>query len=395
MKNRKLNICVVQPNKDAYSETFIRNHIEYLPANVFNTYGAWWPEFDNNHKSLAHLYTHRNLISKAAYYGYRILPQQIFIRISSIYTGYPLKSNDLLKAAFKYYLKKNNIDVVLAEYGMKGTIVMDTCSELKIPLVVHFHGYDAHNKTLVTEFETSYKKMFKQADAFIVVSKYMYRALLNLGAPLSKTFLIHYGVNDKLFLKTDVAQNNPILLSVGRFADTKAPQITILAFQKALDIAKKATLIMLGDGPLLESCKTLAMALGINDKIEFKGKQSPFEVAAAMQQARAFVLHSIVTSNGDAEGTPNVIIEAASSGLPVISTKHAGIPDIIEHGKTGFLVEEKNVDRMAKYMILLLEDKELAAKMGVASRRNIEKNFLLQKQISKLMDVINNTIKVS
>lgn len=395
MKNRRLNICIVQPNKDAYSETFIRNHIEYLPANIFNIYGAWWPEFDKNHESLAHLYTHRNIISKVAYYGFRILPQQIFIRISSIYTGYPIKSNDLLKAAFKFYLKTNKIDVVLAEYGMKGAIVVDICSELKISLVVHFHGYDAHNSGLIAEFRIMYKKMFKQANAFIAVSKYMHQALLDLGAPPDKTFLIHYGVDDKLFIKSKILESNPVLISVGRFADTKAPQLTILAFAKVLNIVKNAKLIMIGDGPLLESCKTLAEGIGIINKIEFKGKQTPIEVAAAMQNACAFVLHSIVTTNGDAEGTPNVILEAASAGLPVISTMHAGIPDVIEHGITGFLVEEKNINQMAGYMILLLQDPELAAKMGSANRVIIEQKFLLQNQILKLMDVINTTIKVS
>ena len=392
MRDGKLNICIVQPNGGTYSETFIRNHIDHLPANIFNAYGPWFPEFDGEHQSLSKGYLKRNFFSKFLSGASKVLPHMIFIRLPSTITGLPLQSNKLLKQSFKYYLKQKKIDVVLAEYGIKGVIVMDTCKELKIPLVVHFHGYDAHYKPTLLEFEPSYPALFMQAAAIISVSKYMHNALLNMSAPSEKTFLIHYGVDVNLFPQSESISSNPILISVGRFTDKKAPHLTILAFAKAVKIFPEAKLIMIGDGPLMESLIILSNALELNNNIEFRGIQTASEVAAAMQQARAFVLHSVVTSEGDAEGTPNVILEAASSGLPVISTLHAGIPDVIEHGVSGFLVKENDVKSMAEYMILLLKDKELAAKMGKAGRKHIEQNFQLHNQLSKLMSIISKSV---
>ena len=390
---RKINICVVQPNKNAYSETFIRNHVKYLPANIFNTYGPWWPEFDGEQHSLTKIFLNRNFIEKILTYALKLLPQFIFTRLPSTLTGLPLRDKGLLKQSFKYYLQKNKIDVVLAEYGMKGVIVMDVCKELNIPFVVHFHGYDAHNGNLLREFAPKYPAMFSKAAAIISVSKYMHHALLNLNAPAAKTTLIHYGVDTTSFSKANPLLSKPIIISVGRFADTKAPYLTIMAFAEAVKKIPDAKLIMIGDGPLLESSKTLASALKLNDHIEFRGTQTVPEVAAVMQQARAFALHSIVTSDGDAEGTPNVILEAASSGIPVISTLHAGIPDVVEHGITGFLVKEKDISQMAAFMILLLSDKELAANMGKAGRERVEQYFQLQNQLSKLMCIISNSVK--
>ena len=150
---------------------------------------------------------------------------------------------------------------------------------------------------------------------------------------------------------------------------------------------------MIGDGPLREECEDLAKTLGLEGVIEFSGTLAHSELETAMQQARCFVQHSVEASSGDSEGTPVAILEAGASGLPVISTRHAGIPDIVIEGETGFLVDERDFERMAEHMILLAQDPELAQRMGEAARRRIADDFSIEGTILRLWRIIEACMK--
>jgi glycosyltransferase involved in cell wall biosynthesis len=128
----------------------------------------------------------------------------------------------------------------------------------------------------------------------------------------------------------------PIFISVGRFVDKKGPQLTLAAFADVHRAEPAARLRMIGDGPLLDECRTLAVRLGVNRAVTFLGQQPPSIVQLEMRGARCFVQHSVEAATGDCEGTPVGILEAGASGLPVVSTRHGGIPDVIVEGKPGF-----------------------------------------------------------
>ena len=123
--------------------------------------------------------------------------------------------------------------------------------------------------------------------------------------------------------------------------------------------------------------------------MDFRGVVNHEEVAKLMQQSRVFVQHSIVPSSGDSEGTPVGIIEAGASGLPVVSTRHGGITDAVIDGKTGFLVDEGDIDGMSDYMCRLLTTPELAVEMGKCAREHIAKNFDLEVSINNLRALLD------
>ena len=127
--------------------------------------------------------------------------------------------------------------------------------------------------------------------------------------------------------------------------------------------------------------------------MELLGRCPHSEVGALMQQARAFVQHSVRALSGDSEGTPVAVIEAGASGLPVVATRHAGIPDVIIEGETGFLVDEGDVAGMAAYMIQLARGPALAAGMGQAGRKRIEEHFSMEKSIGNLWKIIESVIE--
>jgi Glycosyl transferases group 1 len=103
--------------------------------------------------------------------------------------------------------------------------------------------------------------------------------------------------------------------------------------------------------------------------VTFLGEQPHDVVAAELRGARAFVQHSITAVDGDSEGLPNSVLEASATGIPVVSTRHAGIPEIVVDGTTGYLVDEHDVPAMVTQMERLLGDPALAATLGRAGRR--------------------------
>ncbi len=112
-----------------------------------------------------------------------------------------------------------------------------------------------------------------------------------------------------------------------------------------------------------------------------------------LQSARAFIQHSVIASDGDMEGTPVAIVEAAGSGVPVISTLHSGIPDTVIHGKTGFLAAEGDVDMMSAYMKELLSRPEKAIKMGAEGRKLMLSQFSLELHLRTLSEIIQRSIE--
>src|SRR5690606_23417476 len=126
-----------------------------------------------------------------------------------------------------------------------------------------------------------------------------------------------------------------------------APHLTLHAMKLVLDQVPEARLRMIGDGPLLGTCQDIAQALAIDHAVTFLGACPHEQVFAEMQSARAFVQHSVVSRDGNSEGTPNSVLEASAAGLPVVATRHAGISDVIADNGTGFLVVERDVQGMA------------------------------------------------
>ena len=283
-------------------------------------------------------------------------------------------------------------DVVLAQYGPTGVRVMDACLRERIPFVVHFHGYDASDHATLREHTTSYRRMFQHCVAAIAVSRAMHTKLISLGAPTDKVQYSPYGVDVDRLHRASPATAGPVFLAVGRFVEKKAPDLLIRAFDQVHRRCPDARLRMIGDGPLLDSCRQLAAELGLQDSIQFLGVQSQQVVLREMAAVRCFVQHSVVSTTGDSEGTPVAILEAGGSGLPAVSTYHAGIPDVVLNQQTGFLVAERDVDGMADHMLRLAEDPALAARIGTAARERIAASFSQDQQIKRLTGILQATI---
>lgn len=293
--------------------------------------------------------------------------------------------------AFEQKLKKANVDLVLAHYGTTGAVIASVCQKLKLPLIVHFHGYDVFRRNVLNAYETQYAQMFGSAKKLISVSIEMTKRLCAMGCPPEKIVCNPCGPSD-IFMDIDPTFAKTQFVGVGRFVEKKSPHITIESFKLVTEQYPEANLVMAGDGPLLEHCKALVHKYGLSDKVIFPGNVSSDVIVNYFSESLAFVQHSVEASDGDMEGTPVSILEASVAGLPIISTKHAGIPDVVIHQETGLLCDEKDINGMAEIMIWVLKNKEEAIDMGRAGKERIRNNFSMSHHIADLTNVINTVV---
>lgn len=366
MENKR-NIAIIAPYQVKYSETFIQKHKELLKGKIFFYYGSG-SKFDLEGAENLPSGVHGNIILK--------LKKKIFKATEKWYFDQLLLRS----------LRKNEIDVVLVEYGPTATRILEVLKSSNIPFIVHFHGYDASEK-LVIEKNNCYKEVFEYASSVVAVSRKMCTDLLNMGCPQNKLVYNVYGPTPD-FLDVKPAFLKPQFISIGRFVDKKAPYYTILAFKEVLAEFPEAQLVMAGSGPLLNTCKNLVQCFGIGSNVTFPGVISPGEYRMYLSQSVAMVQHSITAGNGDSEGTPLSVLEASAAGLPVVSTKHAGISDVIQNNITGYLVEEHDINRMSFFFKKILEDILNAQEMGRKGKENIRKNFTLDRHINTLNEII-------
>jgi colanic acid/amylovoran biosynthesis glycosyltransferase len=365
----RARIALVAPYPPSLTETFILAHRDQLPADVLFIQG-WRPMVDD-----------RPVLSWpeiAMYKARRILLREPLARERT--------------AAYTRAFARHAAGAVLAEYGQTAAATVDACRTLGIPLIAHFHGYDASVQSVLDEQADEYRKLFRHAAAIVAVSKAMRQRLIGLGAPPERTHWNPCGVDCNVFQATDPAASAPVLVVVGRLTEKKGPTYSIRAFAQALTAVPEARLRLLGDGPLREECEKLVANLGIGHAVEFLGAQPHAVVSDVLRDARAFVQHSVVAASGDSEGTPVAVLEAGASGLPVLGTRHAGIPDVVVHGETGLLVDERDVDGMAAHMVAVLRDAAFAGRLGAAARRHVGEHFSMDRSIERLWRVIEGCL---
>ena len=370
-----MKIAILSPEDFEKAETFIQNHIENLPFEKVVIYGGGRPHLAKNH-----------------------LPgryQKLYFKaIGYVKRKFGLKVESFQSHCLKKILIQEKVEVVFAEYLITGAEAVKVCEELKIPIVAIALGYEISAYTILEKYEIKYRKLFQYATNIIIVSEHMKKNLLALDCPIDKIIYSPAGPK-KDFFDIEPKFKKRQLLAVGRFVNKKAPHLTLLAFQKVLLEMPDTNLVMAGDGPLLNTCKDLVNALNMQKSVSFVGKISPEQHKELLKESYMFVQHSKVAASGDSEGTPVAILEASAAGLPVISTIHAGIPDVIIDGITGLLSEEHDIDTMANNMVRLLDNPDLAKQMGTAGKEYVKKHFSLERHIETLQKVLNEAISKS
>ncbi len=366
-------LLVFAPTRRAASETFIRANLRGLPFRVH----AYFGDERSPRQPLRCLYGVAVLISK-------VLTQLGWLRLAS----WPASLVAML------IVRRHHPDVVLAEFGFHAIRVMHLAPWSGVPLVVHFRGSDASSESKFRRLEQRYRELMHLASGFIVKSIPMRSTLQSLGAPTDRVLISPSGADAALFQGAAPDMAPPTFLAVGRFVPKKGPLLTLAAFERLrrqlpASLASACRLVMVGDGPLLDEAKRVVLEQALTTQVHFAGVLSPAEIAALMRQVRGFVQHSLVAPDGDSEGSPVAVMEAQLSGLPVVATRHAGIPEVVIDGTTGFLVDEGDVQGMADAMAQLVRDPQLAAKLGAAGQERMSAHFTVDHHLAAVSALLH------
>lgn len=261
-----------------------------------------------------------------------------------------------------------------------------------IPFVFTAHAYDI----FINPDKSFHREKFDGAAKVITISDFNRNYLLNmLGEDLKdKIQVIRCGVRLENFpyIERQPEDSTRILL-VGRFVEKKGIRYAVEAFNDVVRGHPNAELRIIGDGELKDEITSLIENLQIQEKVVLLGPQPQHEVIREMGEADIFLLPSVTASNGDREGAPVTIMEAAATGLPVVSTIHSGIPEVVIDGETGFLVPEKDTAALAQRLQELIQDPVLRNRMGKQGRLHIEKLYSHNAEMKKLESTFKKLLK--
>jgi glycosyltransferase involved in cell wall biosynthesis len=257
---------------------------------------------------------------------------------------------------------------------------------LDVPLVVTFHGYDGSQLLRVPGYRKALAGLFEAAAAVICVCGPMRERLVAAGCPDAKAHVRHLGIDTARFEAADRGgRTGPVrVLQVAGLSEKKGVPTALRAFARARDGGADLHFTLAGDGPARGEIVRLAADLSLGEAFDDRGAVPHAEAARLMAEADVFVHPSQVAPDGDREGLPTAIMEAMATGLPVLSTRHEGIPELVIEGESGRLVPEGDVEGLAAGMVEFAESAELRRTLGDAGAARVREHFDLRRKVSEL-----------
>lgn len=289
--------------------------------------------------------------------------------------------------------------LIHAQFGLSGALMLSTARSLNLPLIVHFRGADAtireeHARYASLNHWFYFRKqdtLKQQTQLFLTVSKFIRDKLLEQGFPPEKVVAHYHGVDINEFQSDRSLTRQPVVLFVGRLTEKKGCRYLIEAIARMQSVRPETKLVLIGDGPLREPLEVQAAASLTH--YSFLGTQPPEVVRQWMNRASVLAAPSVTSKQGDSEGLPNVVLEAQAMALPVVGTYHAGIPEAVIHGETGFLVPEKDDEALAAYSLQLLERSELWQKFSDRGREHVAAHFDRDRQTRRLESIYKQVLE--
>jgi len=306
---------------------------------------------------------------------------------------------------FLFFLIKDKPDLVHAHYGPSGYNFLRFKTMFKFPLITSFYGYDLSMLPYKSDkWKLRYKKLFQQGDRFLIEGHHMRKYLIELGCPEEKVVLQHLGIDlDQIkFATRRPRQDRTIrVLIAGSFREKKGIPCAVEAFGKIREKYKNLRLTIIGDStgaPREEREKKKILGTinkyHLGDCVRMLGYQPHSLFIKELYKHHIFLSPSVHASDGDTEGgVPVSIIEAFASGMPVLSTYHCDIPEVVMDGESGYLVPERDVNALTEKLEFLVSNPEVWEKMGKIGREHIEKNYNLITQVRKLEDIYDSLLR--
>lgn len=326
---------------------------------------------------------------KPVWIGRRLLPDFAAsgFTLGPVFSGMP-------GAAFKLFghipardtLRVLNPLAIHAQFGRGGALALPLARALGIPLVVTFHGGDAHKSAHWQKFALQRQRMqamIDYASTFLCVSEGVRNRLIARGVPAAKLRVLPIGVEiTPLAPRTTPGE---AILFIGRMVEMKGLPVLVDAIRHLRAQGQTAPVVLIGDGP---DRPAIEAALRGTKNIEFRGWQSQDQIAAALAAARAVCIPSVIARSGEAEGLPSVAVEAMRQAIPVIASTDAGTVGLISAGKNGLIFPSRDASALAASIATMLANPDTALALGAAARATVTARFDAAHQSRALEQIL-------
>jgi colanic acid/amylovoran biosynthesis glycosyltransferase len=293
------------------------------------------------------------------------------------------------------YLSEKPYDIIHCQFGPMGlnAETLRRSGAISGKLITSFRGFDM-GRMIQTYGKRIYDPLFEKGDLFLPVSESMKQQLTELGCPREKIVVHPTGIDCEKF---QVPQRKPHengkikLISIARLVEKKGLEYAIRAVST---LSKKYGIeyCIAGDGPLKGKLEQLVRDLNAQEIIHISGWKNPRAIPELLQSSHILLAPSVTAQDGDQEGIPNALKEAMAAGLPVVSTFHSGISELVQDGISGYLAPERNAKILEEKLDHLLTHPETWTKMGEAGREHVQKNYDLQRLNDRLMEIYKNLL---
>lgn len=295
------------------------------------------------------------------------------------------------------FLDKDPYDILHCQFGPigeLGLLLRDT-GVFHGKIITSFRGFDI-SSYVKEQGENTYEDLFRRGDLFLCVSEHIKADLIRLGCDREKIIVHRSGIDPNTFtvIPRELKKGGKTtILTIARLVEKKGVEYGIRAIAEILKKHPQIEYKIAGDGPLKDKLQRLIAELNVGDKIELVGWRSQDQIAQLLERSDILLTPSLTSSKGDQEGIPGVIMEAFATGLPVVSTLHAGIPELVQDGASGFLVPEKNVDALVEKLEILIEQPQLRYAMGRTGRKFVEQSYNIETLNNRLVDVYQQLLR--
>ena len=284
-------------------------------------------------------------------------------------------------------LERRGADLMHIYFGHTGVHLLPFIEQWDKPCVVSFHGADVAVKEDIAHYPAKLRRLFEVVPLVFARSQSLADRLSEFGCPPEKLRINRTGVPLDEFPFVDrqaPTDGHWRVMQACRLIPKKGVATSLRAFAIFKKDHPQAKFYIAGKGPLQPELEMLAAGLGIFKDVHFVGFLSQPKLMELYASSHLFLHPSEMPPDENQEGVPNSILEAMATGLPVAATQHGGIPEAVEHGRTGWLVPEEDHIALANAMQEIARSPRVLTEMGLRAREAVIKRFAQEAQIDQL-----------
>jgi colanic acid/amylovoran biosynthesis glycosyltransferase len=294
------------------------------------------------------------------------------------------------------FLDRQEYDIIHCQFGTLSAMALLFRDLVILPgkLIVTFRGIDI-SQHVKEKGDHVYDRLFAQGEFFLANCEFFRQKAIAIGCDPEKIVVHGSGLDCRQFAykpRYFPADGIVRIATTGRLVEKKGIEYCIRAIAQIAPKHANIEFNIIGDGPLKADFEQLIQALNVGDRVKLLGWKQHQEIAEILDNCHLFLAPSVTAVDGNQDAPVNTLKEAMAMGLPVISTIHGGIPELVEDGVSGFLVQERDSNAIAQKLYYLIEHPELWEAMGRAGRQRVEEMYDKEKLNDELVQIYQSLL---